>query len=373
MGDFSLCRSHVERLLQPAGIQVNGPEPWDIKVHDRRFYRRILTDGHLGAGESYMEGWWDCRALDEFIYRVLRAGVDKKVSGFRGFLEHSLGRLMNRQAPRRAWTVGRTHYDTGNDLFQAMLDSRMMYSCGYWKDADTLEQAQEQKLRLVFNKLDLKPGMQVLDIGCGFGGAAKFAAEEYGVEVTAVTISGEQHRLARERCRTRDVQIELMDYRDIRKTFDRIYSIGMFEHVGYRNYRTYFDTLNRCLKKDGVTLLHTIGSNRPSTSGDPWSEKYIFPNSMLPAASQITRAYEGRFMLEDWHVFSLDYARTLMAWHHNFETAWPQLRHHYSDTFRRMWNYYLLSFAGAFRARNIQLWQVLLSKKGMNSRKGVPR
>ncbi|TCD47179.1 cyclopropane fatty acyl phospholipid synthase [Chlorobium sp. N1] len=372
MGD-SYFRNRLEELLAPAGVSLNGAQPWDITVHDERFYRRVFTQGHLGAGESYMEGWWECRALDEFFYRVLRHGIEKKISRRENLLETLAARLLNLQTEKRSRSVARRHYDIGNDLFGRMLDSRMIYSCGYWKDAGSLEEAQEHKLRLVFDKLDLRPGMRLLDIGCGWGGAARFAAEHYGAEVTAVTISREQQRLAEERCRGLPVRIELMDYRNVRGTFDRIYSIGMFEHVGYRNYPAYFETVDRCLGQDGLTLLHTIGSNRTCTHGDPWSEKYIFPNSMLPSATQITSACEGRFMLEDWHVFSPDYDRTLMAWHRNFEEAWPELGKSYTETFRRMWNYYLLSFAGAFRARYDQLWQVLLSKSGIEGGRTVPR
>lgn len=366
-------RKRVEELLAPAGISINGPNPWDITVHDDRFYRRLLGEGHLGAGESYMEGWWDCPAIDELVCRAIGHGVDRKMPTPRSILAAMTARLVNRQSLRRSRTVARKHYDIGNDLFQRMLDRRMIYSCGYWKDARDLDEAQEHKLRLVFDKLDLRPGMRLLDIGCGWGGAARLAAEEYGAVVTAVTLSRQQLRLAEELCRGLPVTIELMDYRDVRGTFDRIYSIGMFEHVGFRNYPAYFETVDRCLSHDGLTLLHTIGSNVPSTHGDPWSEKYIFPNSMLPSASQITKAYEGRFMLDDWHVFSGDYDRTLLAWHRRFEEAWPELEKSYPESFRRMWNYYLLSFAGAFRARCDQLWQVLLTKSGNPANRCIPR
>jgi len=233
MGD-SYFRYHLQHLLASAGVMVDGPEPWDIAVHDRRFYRRVLTEGHLGVGESYMDGWWDCPALDEFFYRVLRGGLEKKVSGVPRMLNALFGRLINQQGLQRARKVGKTHYDIGNDLYRLMLDRRMMYSCGYWNNASTLEEAQEQKLRLVFNKLQLEAGMKVLDIGCGWGGAARFAAEEYGVEVTGLTISHEQASYAEEYCKGQRVNIHLEDYRKTSGMFDRIYSIGMFEHVGYK-------------------------------------------------------------------------------------------------------------------------------------------
>ncbi len=254
-----------------------------------------------------------------------------------------------------------------------MLDKRMIYSCGYWKNVSTLNDAQEQKLRLVFEKLMLKPGMSVMDIGCGWGGAARYAAENYGVSVKGITVSTEQAKIARELCAGLPVTIDVIDYRDLQGSFDRIYSIGMFEHVGYKNYRAYFETVSRCMKPDGITLLHTIGSQKPCTNGYQWSCKYIFPNSMLPSASQIAENYEGLFTLEDWHVFTYDYFLTLKAWHENFEKQWPNLQSRYNEKFHRMWRYYLLSFAGAFHARSIELWQVLLSKNGIMGRTEVPR
>jgi cyclopropane-fatty-acyl-phospholipid synthase len=246
-----------------------------------------------------------------------------------------------------------------------MLDTRMIYSCGYWAEAETLEQAQEHKLDLVCRKLGLQPGMRVLDIGCGWGGAARFMAERYQVEVVGCTISAEQARLAREDCRDLSVQILLQDYRTLSGSFDRIFSIGMFEHVGHKNYRTYMETVARLLKDDGLFLLHSIGSNKTSIVVDPWIERYIFPNGMLPSARQITRASEGLFILEDWHNFGADYDKTLMAWHANFISAWPQLKHAYDQRFFRMWTYYLLSCAGGFRARDNQLWQVVFAKNGV--------
>ncbi|NTV06933.1 MAG: cyclopropane fatty acyl phospholipid synthase [Chlorobiaceae bacterium] len=372
MGDF-LFRYKVKRLLADAGIAVNGNNPWDISVHDNRFYRRILLDAHLGAGESYMDGWWDCPALDEFFYRILRTGIDKKVSGLPRFLNGLIGKAVNLQNPSRAYAVGETHYNIGNDLYTAMLDRRMIYSCAYWKNASTLDEAQEEKLRLVFDKLMLKPGMSVLDIGCGWGGAARYAAENYGVRVTGITISSEQEKLAKTYCAGLPVDIKLTDYRDIRGSFDRIYSIGMFEHVGHKNYRRYFQIVRKHLVPDGLFLLHTIGSNRSGSNTDPWTSKYIFPNSMLPSANHITEATEGNLILEDWHTFGHDYYLTLKAWNNNIEENLGSLAHNYNERFQRMWRYYLLSAAGSFRARHVQLWQLLYSRNGIEGKFSVPR
>ncbi|UZJ38539.1 MULTISPECIES: cyclopropane fatty acyl phospholipid synthase [unclassified Prosthecochloris] len=361
----TIYEKKLKSLLASAGIQINGPNPWDIRVLDSRFYKRVITESHLGIGESYMDGWWECDALDDFFYKVLRAKLDKKVSQLTRVLSNLAGVLINLQNPSRAFRVGETHYNIGNDLYEAMLDKHMLYSCGYWKGADNLDQAQENKLRLIFNKLQLEPGMKVLDIGCGWGGAARFAAEQYGVSVTGVTVSSEQVKKAEELGQNLPVDISLTDYRDIQGTYDRIYSIGMFEHVGVKNYRQFFKITSQCLKDDGLFLLHTIGSKRSSMNTDKWTHKYIFPNSMLPSAKQITTASEGLHVMEDWHAFGNDYYKTLKAWHTNFEHHWPDLKQAYDERFYRMWRYYLLSAAGSFRARNVQLWQILFSNNGI--------
>ena len=271
-------------------------------------------------------------------------------------------RLFNLQSRRRSWIVGKEHYDIGNDLFARMLDPHMQYSCAYWREADTLEQAQNAKLKMICEKLQLKPGMRLLDIGCGWGGLAAYAAQHYGVSVDGVTISQEQQKMAQQRGEGLDITILLQDYRDLDKTYDRIVSVGMFEHVGPKNYDTYFSVVDRCLKKDGLFLLHTIGSNESGVNVDPWINKYIFPNGCLPSIRQIASVSEKRLIMEDWHNFGSDYDKTLMAWHQRFNDAWPELALRYTPRFRRMFNYYLCACAGAFRARDIELWQVLFSR-----------
>ncbi|BCX89691.1 cyclopropane-fatty-acyl-phospholipid synthase [Methylomarinovum tepidoasis] len=369
----SLSRRRVTSLLEQADIHIGGDRPWDIQVHDERFFRRVLVETSLGLGESYMEGWWDCDRLDEMVCRILRAGLLRQVRSWRDVLAYLQARLLNLQDRRRAFHVGEQHYDIGNDLYQAMLDRRLIYSCGYWKEADTLDAAQEAKLELICRKLDLQPGMRVLDIGCGWAGAARYMAERYGVEVHGVTVSRQQARYARDLCRDLPVTIELKDYREIRGHFDAGFSIGMFEHVGYKNYATYMEVVRRCLPPDGLFVLHTIGGNFTETHGNPWVTRYIFPNSMLPSIRQLGAAFEGRLIVEDWQNFGPDYDRTLMAWYVNFERAWPELRPRYGDRFYRMWRFYLLSFAGAFRARYLQLWQIVLSPQGRPRRYDAPR
>lgn len=204
--------------------------------------------------------------------------------------------------------------------------------------------------------------MRLLDIGCGWGGLAAYAARHYGVSVDGVTISAEQQKLAQQHCKGLNVSILLQDYRDLDKTYDRIVSVGMFEHVGPKNYDTYFSVVDRCLKPKGLFLLHTIGSNETGVNVDPWINKYIFPNGCLPSIRQIASVSESRLIMEDWHNFGSDYDKTLMAWHQRFNAAWATLAPHYTVQFRRMFNYYLCACAGAFRARDIELWQVLFSR-----------
>lgn len=355
----------ASEMLQSADIEVNGSRPFDIRVKNPHFFKRVLQEGSLGLGESYMDGWWECDRLDIFFQKVLRAGLENQLPHhIKDTLRVAAARLTNLQSKKRAWIVGKEHYDLGNDLFSLMLDPYMQYSCGYWKDVTTLKQAQEAKLKLICEKLQLKPGMTLLDIGCGWGGLAAYAAKHYGVSVEGVTISAEQQKLAQERCKDLDVKILLQDYRDLDSQYDRIVSVGMFEHVGPKNYQTYFNVVARNLKPDGLFLLHTIGANETNMNVDPWINKYIFPNGCLPSIKHIATTSEGKFVMEDWHNIGADYDRTLMAWYERFVQNWPKLEHNYSQRFFRMFSYYLNACAGAFRARDIQLWQVVFSPRG---------
>jgi cyclopropane-fatty-acyl-phospholipid synthase len=359
-------RGWFARLLGEADVRLDGTRSWDPQIRDGRVFRRILARGSLGVGESYVEGWWDCDRLDELVSRTVRADVDGRLMRAPSDWWRLLTtRLWNLQRVGRAAQVAHCHYDLGNDLFEAMLDARAIYSCGYWRGAHSLDEAQEAKLDLIARKLALEPGMRVLDVGCGWGGAARFYAERYGVEVVGVTISAEQAKRAAAVCRGLPVAIEHKDYRAIEGRFDRAYSIGMFEHVGWRNHRGYFDVIARHLDRDGLFLLHTIGAPVTSRCGDAWVARYVFPNSLLPSAAQIASACERLFVVEDWHNFGADYDATLLAWYRNFERAWPRLAARYGERFRRMWRYYLLTSAGSFRARRTQLWQIALSPRGV--------
>jgi cyclopropane-fatty-acyl-phospholipid synthase len=366
-------KQRASDLLQLAGVQLGGHRPTDLRISDERTYARVFAHGSLGFGEAYMDGWWDCDDLAGLFTRLLRAHVDTKLKTLDTLIAHLKARFINLQRGEHAFEVAKTHYDLGNDLFHAMLGERLVYSCGYWAQADTLDQAQVAKLDLVCRKLQLKPGQRVLDIGCGWGEALKFAAERYGVEGVGVTVSQEQAEYARRICAGLPIEIRLQDYHELDEPFDAIFSIGMFEHVGGRNYRTYFEIARRCLKEDGLFLLHSIGSNSEPSRPDPWIEKYIFPNSMIPAASQTAMALEGLFVVEDWHNFGTDYDRTLMAWQANFDEAWPVLSRNYDERFRRMWHFYLGVSAAVFRSRRDQLWQLVLSPNGVPGGYRAPR
>jgi len=360
----------VSDLFKQADITVNGARPGDIIVHDDAFYSRVLKDGSLGLGESYMDGQWDCNNLDIFIQKVLLADLENKVPKNFATLKHYLHAVLtNQQTKKRAWHVGQKHYDIGNDLYTKMLDETMFYSCGYWKDAKTLHESQLAKVDLICRKLGLKKGDKVLDIGCGWGGFGRYACKKYGIIYTGITVSKEQKKYIDEKNKGLKSTVILDDYRNLTEQytnyFDAIVSIGMIEHVGYKNYKTYMKIAHKVLKDGGKFLLHTIGGLKSVTHSEAWITKYIFTNSMLPSVAQLGKAIEPYFVMEDWHNFGPDYDKTLMQWYARFNAAWPQLTKNnpkYDERFKRMWNYYLLACAGSFRARKNQLWQIVLSK-----------
>ena len=357
----------IESLLETAGIIINGSNAYDPQIHKEDFYSRVLRQGSLGLGESYMDGWWDCEKLDQFFHKILEAELDKKIKKNLGILfKLAWNFFLNTGRKSKAFEIGEKHYDIGNDLFRAMLDKRLTYTCGYWKDAQNLDGAQEAKLDLVCRKIGLKRGQRVLDIGSGWGSFIGYAAEKFEVNTVGITISKEQKTLADALYKNLSVETRLQDYRDIDEKFDHIVSLGMFEHVGTKNYKEYMNIVHRCLKDDGIFLLHTIGCSKSYQVGDPWFDKYIFPGGKLPSVKQIAEAIEGLFVMEDWHNFGADYDKTLMAWHQNFEVNWNKIRSNYNEKFYRMWRYYLLACAGSFRARENQLWQIVLAKKGVS-------
>jgi cyclopropane-fatty-acyl-phospholipid synthase len=368
MMSASPLKARMQEILSLGDVQINGSRPWDITVHNEDFYARVLRHGSIGLGESYMDGWWDCPEMDQFFFRIFGAGIERRSArNWHAIFLFLKSIIFNVQTKHRSTKVAKEHYDLGNELFQCTLDRRMVYTCGKWEHAATLNDAQEAKLDFVCRMLGLTPGMRILDIGCGWGSFAKFAAEKYGVQVVGITLSTQQLDLARTLCSGLPVELRLQDYRDVRDSFDRVVSLGMFEHVGSKNYGTYFQAARRAIRDAGKFFLATIGSNRSMRTTDPWIERYIFPNSHLPSIPQIGAALDGSFVVEEWQNWGPDYDRTLMAWFHNFEANWDRLKMKYNERFRRMWKFYLLASAGSFRSRRLQAWQILLSPAGVAS------
>jgi cyclopropane-fatty-acyl-phospholipid synthase len=357
-------RQRLQELLEPADIILDGSRPWDPQVKDERFLDVVFA-GSLAIGEGYMDGLWECAQLDELVARFRHAALDARLQIGSDAWRVVKAKLANMQSRSRSVEMGQRVYDGAIDLFEATLDPRMVYSCAYWKDATNLAEAQEAKLDLACRKLGLEKGMRVLDIGCGWGSFIRFAAEKYGVETVGVTISREQMEYARKRCEGLPVEVRYQDYREVTGRFDRVFSAGMFEHVGPRNHRKFFEVVDRVLAPDGLLLLHTVGGNRSLASVDSWIDRYIFPDSVMPSAAQITRAIEGLFVCEDWHNFGPDYDRTLCAWFENFDRNYHTIQDRYDQRFYRMWKFYLLACAGTFRARINHLWHFVLSKRGI--------
>jgi cyclopropane-fatty-acyl-phospholipid synthase len=356
-------------ITEAADVRFNGERPWDLRVHNPSLFSELLGNGSLALGNSYVRGDWDCDQLDELIRRLLLARGNRPLSKraqLQSLMQLLKERVTNPQSLRRAFVVGEQHYDIDPRVYAAMLDPHMTYSCGYWHQAQDLNSAQEQKLRLICEKLELRPGHSLLDIGCGWGSLAAFAARHYGVEVVGITVSVQQAAFIREQHGELPIQVAVCDYRRLdeitQQQFDRVASIGMYEHVGRRNDRTFHQVIHRALRDDGLALLQTIGSDRTTDQTDAWIDTHIFPGGRLPSAQQLCRGVEPFFLIEDWENFGLDYDRTLMAWWQNFDANWPSLQRDINGDFYRFWRYYLLSCAGFFRSRIGQLWQVVLSK-----------
>ncbi len=362
-------KSFVNEIFSHAGISVNGSHSHDIHIKNDKVYERILRQGSIGFGEAYMDGLWECERLDEFFCKLTPSQPEKKIKNLKVLSYYLSSVIFNKSRRSRAFQIGERHYDIGNELYQNMLDKRMVYSCAFWKNADSLDDAQEAKLDLICKKLHIKEGSTILDIGCGWGSFVKYVVEKHNVKAVGITVSKEQVDLAKEKCKGLPVEIRLQDYRDLNEKFDYIVSIGMFEHVGHKNHTVYMEIVHKCLKDDGLFLLHTIGNKETKIACDPWIDKYIFPNSLIPSLKQITSAIEGLFVIEDLHNFGYYYYPTLMAWFNNFNSNWDKLREKdsekYDERFYRMWKYYLLSSAGAFKCRDLQVWQIVLSKKGV--------
>lgn len=357
--------SALAALFENAGVTLNGNRPIDPKVLDERFYQRVLAGGSLALGESYMDGWWDVESLDGLICQILLHGADQKVIPFSTKIQIIKSRILNMQDRVRSLRVAQEHYDLSNELYSEMLDPWMQYTCAYYANAANLNEAQEHKLEQICRKLQIQSSDKVLELGCGFGGLAKYMAEKRGCSVVGYNISKEQAAWARNWTSHLPVEIMGQDYRNASGTFDKVVAVGLCEHVGYKNYRTLLEVAHRCLKPGGIFLLHSIGGNVTRVTTDPWLEKYIFPGSVMPSASQLSQAFENLFVMEDWHNFGEDYDRTLMDWFYNFDRNWDKIKKlGYDQRFYRLWKYYLLMCAGSFRARKNQNWEIVLSKGG---------
>ncbi len=337
----------------------------------------VRRGGLYALGEAYMRGEWTTPDLVGVMYRLVTCDPEISPSFSKlspRFIKYVvMDRLVNSQIGRKAFEVAERHYDLGNDLFSQMLDkASMSYTCGYWRAAKTLEDAQVNKLDILCRKLMLRPGMRVLDIGCGWGNFAAYAASRYGVSVVGLTVSKEQAALARQRCAGLDVEIVLEDYQKYSGEFDRVVSIEMIEAVGRKNIPSFFAMVERCLKPQGLFALQVISaeifSRHSATPLDQyilWLQRRIFPNGWLPTLPQLIDPARKGLVIEDLHNFSADYAKTLSAWDKNFNAAWPSLKEKYGDEFYRMWMYYLNGCEALFHARMVQLYQVVYSKGGV--------
>ncbi|WP_028387732.1 cyclopropane fatty acyl phospholipid synthase [Legionella fairfieldensis] len=368
----AIAQNYVQRALSKAEVTLNGSKDHDIQLIDNRAIKRILLDGSLGLGETYMEGWWDCKRLDKLSYQLCTAALEKDVKfNFFHLLYKLSAKLFNQQSKKLSKEVAEKHYDLDNHLFALMLGETMAYSCGYWKNTQELNTAQRAKYELICKKLQLTSQDTLLDIGCGWGGLAAYAAEHYGCRVVGISIAEQQIAYAKEHHSHLPAQFFTADYRDSslynpqQKQFTKLVSVGAFEHIGPKNYRTFFKLMEQQLTDNGLFLLHTIGSNETVTSSDRWINKYIFPHGILPSMKQLSGALERSFIIEDWHNIGIHYDNTLLAWNKNFEAHWDTIKSRFDERFYRMWRYYLLMCAGMFRSRTAQVWQLVMSKSGL--------
>jgi cyclopropane-fatty-acyl-phospholipid synthase len=359
-------KDRIVGLLKDAGVTVNGPNPWDIQVHNERMWTRLFSEGSLGLGESYMDGEWDAVDLAEFFNKVLVGGVADKIRITPNLLwQIAQAKLLNMQNIERSRRVARMHYNE-TDAYKASLDARMTGSCGYWPEGvSNLDQAQEAKLDLVCRKIGLKPGQLVWDIGCGWGAFMGFAAEKFGARCVGVTVSPDQAAYGRDRYKDLPIEFQVKDYRQFEGKTDHVVSMGMFEHVGHKNYRAYFEKARSVIKDDGLFMMHTIGSQWSSDTIEPWLEKYIFPGGVIPSMAQIGKAIDGLWSVVDVHNIGPHYDKTLCAWYDNFERKWKRRNTPDEVRFYRLWKYYLLCCAGGFRAKVLQVWQFVLSPTGV--------
>lgn len=367
-------RHIVTDLFARAGVQLDGSRPWDIQVRNPRFYRRALR-GSLGLGDSYMDGDWDVRELDALFVRLIRANLASSLLARAGRAWLGIrARLGNLQTRVRSLDVARSHYNLDHRLYELFLGPWNQYTCCFFDRTRELEQAEVRKLEMICSKLELTRGDRVLDIGCGWGGFARYASSTRGCHVTGISLSREQVDYARRFTAGLPVDIVEADYRDLPAlrpagSFDKILVCGMIEHVGYRNYRGLMEIVHGLLTRSGLFLLHTIGNGINTRIADPWIVKHIFRNSMLPSMEQLAGALRGLFTVQDWENYGRYYVDTLAAWQRRFEENWERIAlidttPRFDERFRRMFNYYFLSCKAAFDVESIFLWHLVMSRRG---------
>jgi cyclopropane-fatty-acyl-phospholipid synthase len=369
----ALARRIITGVLEQADIRVGGDRPWDLRIHHDRFFPRAMR-GSLGVGESYMDGDWDAGSLIEFFRKTMDAGLQMHpLLRINRVAKEVHARFRNLQTRRRSRAVAEEHYDLDHRMYAQFLGPWNQYTCCFFDGTDDLEEAELCKLEMICDKLEIESGDRVLDIGCGWGGFAKYAASTRGCSVVGISLSDEQIEYARDYTEGLPVEIHRMDYRDLPEsplgTFDKVLICGMIEHVGYRNYRQLMKVVHTVLAQDGLFLLHTIGNRHNTAVVEPWIEKYIFRNSMAPSMQQLTRAAADLFVIEDWENYGHYYVPTLQAWHDNFNRNWDRIRaldgpRPFDERFRRMWNFYLMSSRAAFEVEDLHLWHLVMTRYG---------
>ena len=368
----------VRDLFSQVEIEVNGSNPWDPQVHNPAAYNMMVSRGSVGLGETYMHGYWDCEQLDQFFARVTSVDLRKLIPVNFPTVSLAVGAyLKNRQLPKAAWEVGRMHYDLPDEVWEATLDSAMTGSCAYYRNpTDTLEEAQLNKCRMTLDKVGLKSGHSLLDIGVGWAAFSGLAAQEYGAHPIGITVSeGQKAYIHKRYGEAIDVRVNPWQETELREPVDCIVSAEMFEHVGSDNYRSFFEFCRRSIKEDGLMNLHTIVRHTPSKHIDPWMDKYIYPGGCIPTLGQITTAVHGLFHVVDVHDIGGHYPATLRAWMDNFRRNWDSVKSLGSarlgmdpEVFCRMWLYHYMASAGGFMSSRISVHQIVLSPNGVPGR-----
>lgn len=348
--------------------------PITIRFHERTLARKLLLNPDLALGEAYTDGTLtidddDLYGLIDLLFSNLAHLPNTSHYRWLVRIRRLYRRVAQYNPAKRSQRNVAHHYDLSGSFYDLFLDTDRQYSCAYFRNPhESLEVAQQNKKALIAAKLLLEPGQRVLDIGCGWGGLGLYLALDFGASVTGVTLSQEQHKVAEERARaaglTGRADFHLMDYRKVNGAFDRIVSVGMFEHVGVPHYKEFFDSLRDHLSDDGVALLHTIGRADGPGATNPWIAKYIFPGGYCPALSEIlTVAEASGLYVTDIEVWRIHYAETLRAWRKQFEANLDRAGEIYDERFCRMWRFYLIGSEMAFRRDGHVVFQIQLAKR----------